>query len=58
MTNMGHGIELIQLNSNVAQKYQSRLNQFKDGFLGKSWWAGFKARYLEIVLQTTEGLDG
>jgi hypothetical protein len=33
------------------------LNPFRDGFLGKSWWEGFKKRHPELVLQTIEGLD-
>ena len=54
---MGHGLELIQLKSNVAQICQTRPNPFKDGFLGKSWWEGFKRRHPELVLRSTEGLD-
>ena len=46
MTNMGNGLDLIQLKSKMAQICQSMINPFKDGFPGKSWWASFKARIL------------
>ena len=42
MAQLGHGLELIQLQSTVAQIYRGRPNPFKDGFPGKSWWFGFK----------------
>lgn len=37
MDELGHGLELIQLKSIVAQIYQRRPNPLKDGFHGKSW---------------------
>jgi len=52
-----YGLEFTQLKSTVAQIYQGRPNPFKDGFLGKSWWSGFKKRHPNLVLHTTEGLD-
>ena len=57
MAQLGHGLELIQLKSTVAQICQGRPNPFKDGFPGKSWWFGFKKRHPNLVLCTTEGLD-
>jgi len=57
MAQLGHGLELIQLKSTVAQIYQGRPNPFKDGFPGKSWWFGFKKRHPKLVLCTVEGFD-
>ena len=54
---MGHGLELIQLKSTIAQICQGRPSPFKDEFLGKSWWSGFKKRHPDLVLRTVEGLD-
>jgi len=45
MTQLGPDLELIKLKSIVAQICQGRPNPFKDGFIGKSWWAGFKQRH-------------
>ena len=50
MAQLGHGLELIQLKSTIAQIYQGRPNPFKDGFPGKSRWFGFKKGHLELVL--------
>jgi len=57
MAQLGHGLELVQLKSTVAQIFQVRPNPFKDGFPEKSWWRGFKQRHPKLVLRTTEGLD-
>ena len=57
MAQLGHGLELIQLKSTVAQICQGRPNPFKDGFPGKSWWFGLKKRYPYIVFCIVEGLD-
>jgi len=57
MAQLGHGLELIQLKSIVAQTYHGRPNPFKDGFPGKSCWSGFKKRHLDLVLHMDEGLD-
>ena len=57
MAQLGHGLELIQLKSIVAQIYQRRPNPFKDGCIGNSWWSGFKKRHPDVVLHTTDGLD-
>jgi len=45
MAQLVHGLELIQLKSTVAQICQERQNPFKDGFLGESWWFGFRKRH-------------
>ena len=50
MAQLGHGLEIIQLKSTVAQICQGRPNPFKDGFPGKSWWSGFKKRHPDLVL--------
>ncbi|KAH9292038.1 hypothetical protein KI387_042776 [Taxus chinensis] len=57
MADMGHGLEIIQLKTCVAQICETRSNPFTDGFPGKSWWAGFKKRHPDLTLRTAEGLD-
>jgi len=57
MAQLGHGLDIIQLKSTVVQICQGRPNPFKDGFLGKSWWSGFKKIHLDLLLHITEGLD-
>lgn len=56
-TQLRHGLDLIQLKSIVAQIFQWIPNLFKDGFLGKPCWSGFKKRHPNLVLCTTEGLN-
>ena len=34
-----------------------KAKSFRHGFSGKPWWVGFKARDMDLVLRTTEGLD-
>ncbi|KAH9291763.1 hypothetical protein KI387_043047 [Taxus chinensis] len=57
MADMGHGLELMQLKANVAQICETRQNPFRDGFPGKSWWAGFRKRHPDLAIRTAEGLD-
>ena len=42
MVGMGHGMELIQLESTIVQIYQGGPNPFEDEFPRKSWWLGVK----------------
>ena len=42
MAQLGHGLELIQLKSIIAQICQGRSNPFKDGFLVSHGGVGLK----------------
>ena len=53
MNQLIHDMDLIQMKSIVFQIYQGRTNPFKDIFPGKSWWAGYKLRHPDLMLQTT-----
>ncbi|XP_057864226.2 uncharacterized protein LOC131072165 [Cryptomeria japonica] len=57
MVGCGHGLEIINLKEIVSQICEGRPTPFKDGMPGNSWWFGFKAKYHELSLRMTEGLD-
>lgn len=57
MAEIGHDIEISQLQTTVAQMTTTRPNPFTNGMPGKSWWAGYRKRHPDLTMRIAEGVD-
>lgn len=50
MAEIGHGLQISQLQSTVAQIIENMPSPFKNGMPGRSWWTGFRRRHPNLMM--------